>query len=210
MNPRHLPVRDRIYLRYRGAGHLRFDLPEELCEPRAAEALERRLGRMEGVYRVVVYSSSRKLSVRYQETVCGLRDVALELYAVAPVALRDAARAVRSPPAQEGPAQTLKEKLLAHPVVASLRDRYARAKETATAMTAVARSKLGKPQAKPMTTEKLVINFLNDLVSFYLIKVHWSRITGEWLRTPWTYRYQWLTISYLTFLLIRYRKSGPK
>jgi hypothetical protein len=210
MDPRDLPIRDRIYLRHRGAGHVRFDLPEELCDPSAAQALKQRLGRTEGIYRIVVYPSSRKLSVRYQETVCGFRDVALALYAAAPVALRDAARAVRSPTTAQPPPESLKQKLLAHPVVAGLHERYTRAKQTVTAMTALARQRLSTQQATPMTNEKLAINFLNDLVAFYLIKVHWSRITSQWLRAPWTYRYQWLTLSYLTFLLIRYRKSGPK
>ncbi len=52
------------------------------------------------------------------------------------------------------------------------------------------------------------IHFLNDLVAFYLIRIHWGRITRQWLPNPWSYRYEWLTMAYLTFLLVRYRKTS--
>jgi hypothetical protein len=57
-------------------------------------------------------------------------------------------------------------------------------------------------------TEQAIINFLNDLLAFYLIRVHWDLITQRWLREPLKFRYAWLTIFYLVFLLVRYRKTG--
>ena len=56
--------------------------------------------------------------------------------------------------------------------------------------------------------EKAIINFLNDLLAFYLIRVHWDLITQRWLREPLKFRYAWLTIFYPVFLLVRYRKSS--
>ena len=56
-------------------------------------------------------------------------------------------------------------------------------------------------------TEKAVINFLNDLVAFYLVKVHWELISQRWLKDPVKHANAWLTVFYLMFLLVRYRKS---
>ncbi len=55
-------------------------------------------------------------------------------------------------------------------------------------------------------TEKAITNFLNDIVAFYLIKAHWDLITKRWLKDPVKYGNAWLTIFYLVFLLVRYRK----
>ena len=56
-------------------------------------------------------------------------------------------------------------------------------------------------------TEKAAINFLNDLVAFYLVKVHWELISQRWLKSPVKHADAWLTVFYLMFLLVRYRKS---
>jgi hypothetical protein len=55
-------------------------------------------------------------------------------------------------------------------------------------------------------TERAAINFCNDILAFYLIKVHWDLIIGRWLKDPMKFRNAWLTVFYLVFLLIRYRK----
>jgi hypothetical protein len=61
-----------------------------------------------------------------------------------------------------------------------------------------------------LLTEKSVINFANDIVAFYLIRVHWNLITQHWIKAPLQHGSAWLTVFYLTFLLVRYRKSaGP-
>ncbi len=59
-------------------------------------------------------------------------------------------------------------------------------------------------------SEKAIINFLNDIVAFYLIKVHWELISQRWLKDPVKYGNAWLTTFYLVFLLVRYRKSIAK
>ncbi|MGB5206723.1 MAG: hypothetical protein WBN76_03320, partial [Azonexus sp.] len=56
--------------------------------------------------------------------------------------------------------------------------------------------------------EKAVINFANDIVAFYLIRVHWNLITQHWIKAPLQHGNAWLTVFYLTFLLVRYRKSA--
>lgn len=59
-------------------------------------------------------------------------------------------------------------------------------------------------------TERAAINFLNDILAFYLIKVHWDLITRRWLKEPLKFANAWLTVFYLVFLLVRYRKQAPK
>ncbi len=65
-----------------------------------------------------------------------------------------------------------------------------------------------QPMLESALTEQAIINFLNDLLAFYLIRVHWDLITQRWLREPLKFRYAWLTIFHLVFLLVRYRKTG--
>ena len=57
-------------------------------------------------------------------------------------------------------------------------------------------------------SETSVINFLNDITAFYLVKAHWELITKKWLKQPALYSNAWLTTFYLIFLLIRYRKRS--
>jgi len=64
-----------------------------------------------------------------------------------------------------------------------------------------------RPLVDSATTEKAITNFTNDIVVFYLIKTHWDLITKFWLKDPVKYGNAWLTVFYLVFLLVRYRKS---
>jgi hypothetical protein len=64
-----------------------------------------------------------------------------------------------------------------------------------------------QPMLANALTEKAIINFLNDLVAFYLVKVHWELISQRWLKDPVKHADAWLTVFYLMFLLVRYRKS---
>jgi hypothetical protein len=54
--------------------------------------------------------------------------------------------------------------------------------------------------------EKAIIDFFNDILVLYLIKLHWTRITKEWIPKPWAFRYQWMAIFYLFYLLMRSRR----
>ena len=64
-----------------------------------------------------------------------------------------------------------------------------------------------QPIVESALTEKAIINFFNDIVAFYLIKVHWELITKRWLQNPVANSNAWLTTFYLVFLLVRYRKT---
>ena len=199
-----------IVVRHRGDGHVRFGLPVMLCEEPHAAMLEECLRGLDGVYRVTLYRRQGKLSVFYDRHACSLHDVARCLHGAlaAPAAQMQRAAATATLVQRlhvAKPLQWLKEK-----------------REKAQAKVAVLKVKAGllsrfaslKIQNQPMLqnvfSEKAVINFFNDIVVFYLIKMHWEIITQKWLKSPLKYRNAWLSTFYLVFLLVRYRKHPAK
>lgn len=216
------------FVRHREPGHLRLDLPPAVRHPEAAAAIEAGLRRVPGVYRVGI-SIDGRLAVRHDLHACSAADVgrALKsLYASLPEAAPPAAQATESAPAASAPA--------APADAASLGDRIHRAEAMLHSTAEAARAgfrqlawrlrasaeQLRTTQAPPGSlqaklqpvlasalTEKAVTNFLNDVVAFYLIKVHWELISQRWLKDPIRHRNAWLTVFYLVFLLVRYRKG---
>lgn len=200
-------LQDRVLLRHRADGHLRFQLPGELLSPAAAEAIESGLREVEGVYRVIVYRGAGKLSVRFQETVCGLKEVALALDAI----LDELAAAGLEPkPGPEEAKPPLKERVGAFLRLDRLKAKAEEMKAKAGIAAAVISARSNLPIKLPANMEGWTINFLNDLVAFYLIKVHWNLILQQWVKQPFKYRNAWLTVFYLTFLMVRYRKASQK
>jgi len=203
----------RIVVRHRGAGYLRLELPVEACHPTAAIAIDAVLHRVAGVYRVTFYAAQRRLVVSYDAHVCTAADVAR--------ALKGCLHAL-----PEGEAGSVPVTMPRH-AVAPLAAKLAPALHDATgqARRAFARLRQGiealsQPKAAPGSlqaklqpmlanalTEKAIINFLNDLVAFYLVKVHWELISQRWLKNPVKHADAWLATFYLMFLLVRYRKA---
>ncbi|CAA7617903.1 conserved hypothetical protein [Candidatus Terasakiella magnetica] len=202
-------------VRHRSAGHVRFDLPEPLRTHEAALVLQDGLGRIEGVYRVHVFVGAGKLSIRYMDDVCNLAAIAKALA----VLVADAVDMDVVPPPPPVPATTGGEapspgwldRLKASGPIRAVRQRYDDLKAKVDVVSRIVAIKTGKPAPSGVDVQEWVIHFLNDLVAFYLIRQHWDRIIGQWLPRPWAHRYQWMTVVYLTFLLVRYRKGAvPK
>lgn len=200
-------LQERIFVRYRGDGHVRFQIPDDLCSPAAGAALESGLGATEGIYRVIVYQRAGKLSVRYMETVLDFREVALALAGVLD-ALADKLPLGEMP--IEEKTSSFRERFSDLGPVRHIRSRYEDLKEKARMAGTFAAVRSGLPIKVNIDVEQTTINFLNDLVAFYLIKVHWTQITQLWLRQPIKYRYPLLTMIYLVFLMVRYRKANPR
>ncbi len=204
----------RIVVRHREAGYLRLELPPEICHPTAAIATDAVLHHVAGIYRVTFYAAQRRLVVSYDAHVCTAADVAR--------ALKGCLHMLPEGEAGGAPAATAPA-LAAAPVVARVTPALQDAARQARRAFAQLRHRievlrqpkapLGSLQAKlqPMLanalTEKAIINFLNDLVAFYLVKVHWELISQRWLKDPVKYANAWLTVFYLMFLLVRYRKA---
>ena len=203
----------RIGVRHREAGYLRFELPAELCGPAAAAALEAGLMDLAGVTRAAVDRSWRRLTVRYEEGGCSAPRVARHLFgllpglpaevpAVAGAAATEAAAAPGLDYLRQAAADTLRP--LTERVQAFLNPPPDQAPPPGSLQARL------QPVLASALTEKAIINFLNDLVVFYLIKVHWELITKRWLKDPIAHSNAWLTTFYLIFLLIRYRKSAAR
>ncbi len=199
----------RIVVRHREPGHLRFQLPAELCVGPRADALEAGLVGTAGIYRVTLYRTARKLSLRYDPHQANEREVVLALRARLDDLPGPLVQALK--PAGEEIGRTLhaaKEKVgesarrkLAQFRLALMKLRQAQPKEGSLA------ARL-QPVLANALTEKAIINFLNDLLAFYLIKVHWELITKRWMRNPVAHADAWLAVFYLMYLLVRYRKSN--
>jgi len=199
-----------IVVRYRGDGHVRFALPALLCEEPYAGALEDSLRGLAGVYRVTLYRRQRKLSVFYDRHACSLHAVARCLHG-----------ALTAPAAQmqrEASVASLAQKLRVARPLQWLKDKrdQAQAKFTGLKTKAQLLSRFAalqiqhQPMLQNVFSEKAAINFFNDIVVFYLIKVHWEMITQKWLKSPIKYRNAWFSTFYLVFLLVRYRKQAAK
>ena len=198
-----------IVVRHREPGHLRLQLPVALCTGPRADAIEAGLRGVAGIYRATLYRDVRKLSLRYDPHQANERDVVLALRAQLDRLPGPLVQALQ--PAGEQIGRTLhetREKI----------ERGAR-RQLAQLRLYIARLRQAPPQAgslqarlQPLVanalTEKAVINFLNDLIAFYLIKVHWELITRRWMRNPVAHADAWLAIFYLIYLLVRYRKTN--
>jgi len=198
-----MSIQKQIVVRYRAPGHVRFDMPSALCDPTVAQALVSALSRIDGVRQVDFYFRSGKLSIRYVESVCDFPALARHLAALVQ-RLQEGKEIAATAPSSASAAGFKKKVTQAGPV-RWVREKYTEAKETVTAMTMLAKMGMKKPSAFIKDPEKTAINFLNDILVLYLVKRHWHLITNHWLLHPLRYRYEWLTIFYLFYLLVRSR-----
>ncbi|MDP2823554.1 MAG: hypothetical protein Q8O52_12875 [Sulfuritalea sp.] len=203
----------RIVVRHREAGYLRLELPAEICHVAAAAAIEAALRQVAGVYRVTLYPAQHRLAVSFDAHACNAADVARALKGClgvlppasaitpehAPGEHRVAALTGKMSPALHDAARQARRAFdqLRHRIDALRRPKAAPGS---------LRARL-QPMLANALTEKAIINFLNDLVAFYLVKVHWELISQRWLKDPVKHANAWLTVFYLMFLLVRYRKS---
>ena len=186
----------RIVVLQRGPGFLRLELPTELCLPEVTQAIERGLPNTAGIVAATVDPDWQRVSIRFDRSTVSVGQVARALF----VLLRNLPAGQMSEqisqPSLPGAAglQPLLDKLKAAlipdapPVEGSLQARF-------------------QPLVESALTEKAIVNFFNDIVAFYLIKTHWDLITKRWLQNPLANSNAWLTVFYMVFLLVRYRKS---
>ena len=193
----------RIQVVHRAAGYLRLELPAELCGPAAATAIENGLLALPGVSLATVDRPWQRLSVRHDAALCTAPQIARHLFGLLPDLPLEA-------PAAETPAESPENAPAAatpfglQPLLDRLQQLLGLA-EPAPDGSLQARL---QPVLASALTEKAIYNFLNDLVAFYLVKTHWELISKRWIKTPLAYSNAWMTVFYLVFLLVRYRKSN--
>ncbi len=195
-----------IILRHRAEGYVRFQIPVQLCQEHAAEALTEGISAIKGIGRATLYRRQKKLSIQYNEEICDFNQLAKKLYQVITVldkkgALKPAASKTKA----RRKAQAKKEHFKA---AKWANEKYVEAKETFQAVRILAKRVSKKPGALVKDPEKTIINFLNDVLVLYLVKIHWHRITQHWILHPVQYRYEWAAVFYLVYLLVRSRKQN--
>lgn len=182
-----------IQVLQREEGYLRLRLPGALRTPDFGATLESSLKALAGVTRTSWLTVEGKLAVRFDPQRLTHADVARRIKALlpAPTVEPQAAESLEpAPPPVEPTSVGLAERLddLRAKLIATTPERF-------------------RPLVESATTEKAVTNFFNDIVAFYLIKTHWDLITKYWIKDPVKFSNAWLTVFYLVFLLVRYRKS---
>ena len=203
-----MTIQQAITVRHQVEGHVRFEIPKQLCDRDVARRIVAGVLNIEGVYKVDLFNRQRKLSIRFHETVCGFNQLAVlfhqllvdldekDLLTVKVIHKNKARKKI----------SWLRAKLKDNKVGRWVNEKYGDVKETVQAAKVVTKLSIRKPTLFVDNPEKAVINFFNDILVLYLIKLHWVRITQEWIPNPWAFRTQWTAVFYLFYLLMRSRR----
>jgi len=202
-----MSVQKECVLRYRVDGHVRFQIPVPICHVDVAKAVTDGISGIDGVYRVNLYRSQQKLSIRFKESVCDFKSVAKLLFDL----LTDLEKKGELKPKPVSKSTLWKEKakakLDAFKPTRWAKEKFGDAKETVHAAKVITRLGMKKPTAFMKDPEKTIIDFLNDILVLFLIRLHWNDITQHWLLKPLKHRYEWMALFYMFFLLVRSRKQ---
>jgi hypothetical protein len=202
-----MSIQKEFVLRYRVDGHVRFQIPARICNADAAKAVTDGISGIDGVYRVNLYRNQHKLSIRFNESACDFKTLARHLFYL----LDDLQTKGALKPKPVSKTVLWKEKAKARlndfKAARWAKEKFSDAKETVQAAKVITRLGMKKPKAFMKDPEKAIIDFLNDILVLFLIKLHWNDITQNWLVKPLKYRYEWMALFYMFFLLVRSRKK---
>jgi len=176
----------------RSDGYLVLGFPPEARDGRFGATLEAALRALPGTLQTSWVEAEAKLLVRFDPALGSHAALARRVKTLLPAAVpvEHVPPAAVPEAAQEAPATGLAERIAG-----------------ARANLLAATPERFRPMLESATTEKAVTNFFNDIVAFYLIKVHWDLIVNRWIKDPLKYGNAWLSVFYLVYLLVRYRKS---
>jgi hypothetical protein len=156
---------------------------------------------------VNLYRSQQKLSIRFEEAVCDFNSLARQLFNLL-ADLEKNGDLKPKPVAKSVPwRERAKSKLDDFKAARWAKEKFGDAKETVQAAKIITRLGMKKPPAFMKDPEKAIIDFLNDILVIFLIKLHWNNITQQWLVKPLKHRYEWMALFYMFFLLVRSRKQ---
>lgn len=204
-----MSIQKQCVLRYRAEGHVRFQLPSELCQKGIAENFATKIKAIEGVYRVNFYPRQNKVSIRFQETMCDFTQLIKQLFGLIETLEKSGTLNVKiekKPSLISKWSAKVSKKADNFATTRWLKAKTVEAKETLQAAKIITKLSLKKPNALIKDPEKAIIDFLNDILVLFLIRTHWEHITKLWLLNPFKYRYEWLATFYMFFLLIRSRR----
>ena len=202
-----MSIQKEFVLRYRVDGHVRFQIPAQICSGEAAKAVTDGISGIDGVYRVNLYRGQQKLSIRFEESFCDFKSLARQLFDL----LADLETTGFLKPKPVSKSARWKEKAKSSfddfKVTRWAKEKFGDAKETVQAAKVITRLGMKKPKAFIDDPEKAIVDFLNDILVIFLIRLHWTEITQNWLLKPLKYRYEWMALFYMFFLLVRSRKK---
>ncbi|MGR8931129.1 MAG: hypothetical protein ACU836_10845 [Gammaproteobacteria bacterium] len=202
-----MAIQKEFVLRYRSAGHVRFQIPERATQAEIGQLIVEKMAALDGIYTVRIFRRSRKMVIHYREELCTFTGVAKHLYASLAELEQQGWFASQGIVDATGKSRFgLRHKLKSSRINRWLEEKMTAAKETAQAAKIIGKLSTKGPKAFIKDPEKAAIDFLNDILVLYLIKTHWTRITQQWLVKPWLHRYEWLATFYLFFLLVRSRR----
>jgi len=202
-----MAIQKEFVLRYRVDGHVRFQIPAQICNVDAAKAVTDGISGIDGVYRVNLYRSQQKLSIRFEESVCDFKSLAKQIFNLL-ADLEKNGDLKPKPVAKSVPwKEKAKSKLDAFKATRWAKEKFGDAKETVQAAKIITKLGMKKPTAFMKDPEKAIIDFLNDILVIFLIRLHWNNITQQWLVKPLKHRYEWMALFYMFFLLVRSRKQ---
>jgi hypothetical protein len=202
-----MAIQKDFVLRYRVDGHVRFQIPIQICNVHVAKAITDGITGIEGVYRVNLYRNQQKLSIRFDETACDFKSLAKQLFHLL-ADLEEKGDLKPTIVSQSVPwKEKAKAKLNDFKATRWAKEKYGDAKETVQAAKIITKLGMKKPKAFMNDPEKAAIDFLNDILVIFLIKLHWNNITQHWLVKPFKHRYEWMALFYMFFLLVRSRRQ---
>ncbi len=201
-----MSIQKQITLRYRSDGHLRFQLPDALCLKPIADIITAKVLEIEGVYRVSLFRGQKKISIRFNEAACDSASLVKQFSGLIDDLDRHYDLSSERPAEQPSKTQVVKQRVAETKWLKWIKTQYSDAKETVQAAKTLTKLGLKKPKALVKDPEKAIIDFFNDVLVLYLIRIHWTRITQEWIPHPWVHRYHWSAVFYLFYLLMRSRR----
>ncbi|MDO9138909.1 MAG: hypothetical protein Q7U38_01095 [Methylobacter sp.] len=202
-----MSIQKEFVLRYRVDGHIRFQIPAQICHLEVAKAITDGISALDGVYRVNLYRGQQKLSIRFDEAVCDFKSLAKQLFLLL-ATLEEKGALKPKPVSTVAPWQEkAKAKLDGFKATRWVKEKFGDAKETVQAAKVITKLGMKKPAAFMQDPEKAVIDFLNDILVIFLIRLHWDNITQHWLLKPLKHRYEWMALFYMFFLLVRSRRK---
>ncbi|TAN67001.1 MAG: hypothetical protein EPN17_12285 [Methylobacter sp.] len=202
-----MSIQKEFVLRYRVDGHVRFQIPVQICNVDVAKAVTDGISGIDGVYRVNFYRSQQKLSIRFDEAVCDFKSLAKQLFHL--LADLEEKGALKPRPVSKSVLwkEKAKSKLDGFKATRWAKEKFGDAKETVQAAKVITKLGMKTPKAFMKDPEKTIIDFLNDILVIFLIRLHWNNITQHWLISPLKHRYEWMALFYMFFLLVRSRRQ---
>jgi hypothetical protein len=179
-----MSIQKEFIVRYQSEGHVRFEIPEQLCDEVVAKLVSTRVLEIEGVYKVDLFRKQKKLSIRYQQVVCEFEQLAKQLFQLISELDQQGllvAKVVNEVNSQQRKTWNVKSKVKNWKASRWATEKYSDVKETVQAAKVITKLGLKKPKALIKDPEKAIIDFLNDVLVLYLIRLHWIWGTQEWI-----------------------------